>query len=174
MKKIVLVSAIAFSLTSCWSRIGKLVIVSNRNMESDGSKYVLLAKDVKGKAKSKKYDVIGMAVDNAVKQYPTGEFMKNISIEVNGSGKKIRVNGDVWGTPAPTINSKGEVVDKNVTKSVNANVEFKTGDSVTYKTGLGKLIEGKIIGLNQSTAVVELPDGTKSEIKYEKLTKIVR
>ena len=173
MRKLLLVSAIMFSLTSCYNRIGKLIIVSTRNMDSK-TDYVLLSKDVKGKAKTKKTEALEIAIDKAVKQFPTGEFMKNTTIEVSSSGKKIRVVGDVWGTPAPVVNSKGEVVDKNVTKSVNANVEFKTGDNVTYKTTLGKLIEGKIIGLNQTTAVVELPDKTKSEIKYEKLTKIER
>ena len=178
MKKTILIASILFSslmLTSCWSRMGRLNIVSTRNMDSK-TDYVLLSKDVRGKAKSKKQDPIEIAIDKAVKQYPTGEFMKNVVIEVNASGKKIRVVGDVWGYAPTTAPSSGEIVNKNVTKSVNAKVEFKIGDSVTYKTmlGVGKLVEGKIIGVNQNTAVVQLPDGSKSEIKYEKLTKIER
>ncbi len=177
MKKLVLTGAVLLSsivLSSCWNRVGKLIIVSTRNMDSK-TDYVLLEKNVIGKAKTKKQDALEVAIDNAVKKYPTGEFMKNVSIEVNKSGKKIRVNGDVWGYAAANSSTNSvESVNKNVTKSVNAKVEFKTGDSVTYKTALGKIVEGKIIGVNQNTAVVELSDGSKSEIKYEKLTKIER
>jgi hypothetical protein len=105
MKKLVLTGFVALSvltLTSCWSRIGKLTVISTRNMDSKGE-YVLLAKDVKGKAKTKKQDALEVSVDKAVKQYPTGEFMKNCVIEVNKSGTKIKVSGDVWGFAiAPT------------------------------------------------------------------------
>lgn len=142
-------------------------MVSTRNVDSK-TKYVLIQKDVNGKAKKEK-ELLEAAIDNAVKQFPTGEFMKNVVIEVSNNGKKIRVIGDVWGTvPA------APAVEKNVTKSVKANIEFKTGNKVTFKNMLGKIIEGTIIGLNQNTAIVEHGEGTKTEVKYEKLTKIER
>lgn len=155
-------------LSSCWNRIGKLVVVSTRNMDSK-TDYVLIQKEVTGKAKTKNSEAIEEAIDNAVKKYPTGEFMKNVVIQAKFSGKKIKVVGDVWGTPP--INTS-EKVDKTVTKSVSANISFNTGDRVTFKNMLGKLIEGKIIGVNQNTAIIEEPDGSKTEVKYEKLTKI--
>lgn len=159
-------------LTGCWLNAGKLIIVSTRNMDSK-SDYVLLSKSVTGKAKTKKGEALQSAIDNAVKQYPTGEFMKNVNISIKTNGKKVRVVGDIWGEP-PTDGRSAESVSRNVTKSVNAKVEFKTGDAVTFMGSKSKVIEGKIIGVNQNTAIVEQSDGTKSEIKYEKLTKIER
>lgn len=98
MKKVSLVAMVLLAslLTGCYNRIGRLTVVSTRNMDSKGE-YVLLKKDVRAKAKTKKDNCIEMAIDKAVKDYPTGEFMKNVVIEVSNSGKKIRVTGDVWG-----------------------------------------------------------------------------
>ena len=175
MKKNIIIPTIMLlsvaSLQSCYHRIGKLVVVSTRNMDSK-TDYILLEKDVTGKAKTKNQEALEGAIDKAVKKHPTGEFMKNVIIEVNASGKKIRVKGDVWGTVP--IGKNSEKVDKSVTKTVNAVVEFKIGDKVTYKNAMGKLIEGTIVGTNQSTAVVEFDDKSKKEITYEKLTKIER
>lgn len=149
-------------MTGCYNRIGKLTMISTRNIDSK-TDYVLLEKDVMGKAKAKKKDVIELAVDRAVKKQPTGEFMKNVIIEVSNSGKKIRVRGDVWGTP-PNINIK---------TTVTANIEFKAGDKVTFKSG-GKIVEGTILGVNEKNAVVETTVGEKKEVDYDKLTKIQR
>ena len=102
MKKIVPVMAImiATSLTSCYNRIGKLIIISTRNMDSH-TDYVLLEKEVKGVGKKKKGEALEIAVDKAVKKFSTGEFMKNVIVQVSANGKKVRVIGDVWGTPPP-------------------------------------------------------------------------
>ena len=68
-----------------------------------GTNYVLLQKDVVAKARTKRHEPLEIAIDRAVRQFPTGEFMKNTAVEVSTSGKKIRVVGDVWGTlPATT------------------------------------------------------------------------
>lgn len=162
---VILLSVI--TLQSCYNPIGRLTVASTRNMDSK-TEYVLLAKEVSGKAKTKKSNAMEMAIDKAVSEYKTGEFMKNIVFSVSGSGRKIKVVGDVWGTQPV-----GEKVNKNVTKTVNASVEFKIGDKVTFKI-LGKLTEGTILGTNQNTAVVEYGSGLKKEIEYEKLTKIER
>lgn len=42
--------------------------------------YILLSKTVAGKAKVKKGEALQAAIDDAVGQYSTGEFMKNVSI----------------------------------------------------------------------------------------------
>lgn len=148
--------------TGCYNRIGRLTMISTRNIESK-TEYVLLEKDVTGKAKAKKKDAIELAIDRAVKKHPTGEFMKNVIIEVSNSGKKIRVRGDIWGTP-PAINVK---------TSVTASVEFKAGDKVTFKNG-GKIVEGTILGVNEKNAIVETQSGEKKEVDYDRLTKILR
>lgn len=101
MKKTIITAAMLLTftmLTSCYSRIGKLTVISTRNVESK-TDYVLIQKDVEGKAKTKKTDALELAVDKAVKQFVKGEFMKNVTVEVSKNGKKIKVIGDVWGTP---------------------------------------------------------------------------
>lgn len=100
MKKTITTVALlltTIALMSCYNRIGKMTVISTRNMDSDGAKYFLLSKDVRAKAKTKKHEALEAAVDKAVHQFPTGEFMKNCVVEVSSSGKKIRVTGDVWG-----------------------------------------------------------------------------
>jgi hypothetical protein len=165
IKSICIISLFAFALTSCYNRIGKLTMISTRNVDSK-SEYKLLQKDVTGKGKTKKRDALEIAIDNAVKKEPTGEFMMNVVVSVSFNGKKIKVVGDIWGIPS---------VDINVNKSVNANIEYKVGNNVTFKI-LGKIVDGKILGLNTDHAVVEHKNAlgkiTKSEVKYENLTKI--
>lgn len=98
-------AACVCTFTSCYNRIGQLTIASTRNMDSH-TDYVLLSKGVKGKAKTKKEDALEIAIGRAVAKYPTGEFMKNLVVEVNGSGRKIKVTGDVWGTAPLPATSK--------------------------------------------------------------------
>lgn len=86
----------ALTLSSCYTRIGKMTMVSTRNVDSKMD-YVLISKDVKAVAKTKRNDPLEVAIDKAVKKFPTGEFMKNVAVEVSKNGKKIRVVGDVWG-----------------------------------------------------------------------------
>jgi len=103
---------------------------------------------------------------------PSGELMKNVVIRERYNfyllfaTRVFIVEGDVWGIPG---------VNKSVVKSVNAKIEFKAGDKVTFKN-MGKLVEGTIIGVNQNTAVVKfnaMIGGEKNkEVEYEKLTKI--
>jgi hypothetical protein len=109
------------------------------------------------------------AIDQAVKQYPEGEFMKNVVVKVRSNGRRIKVSGDVWGISS---------VDKSVKQKVNVDVEFKTGDAVAFKNSNGKFIEGTIIGQNSSAAVVEYLGNygkiMKDEVSYGQLTKIQR
>lgn len=102
MKK-TFILAVCAALTSCYSRIGQLTIISTRNIESKAD-YILIQKEVEGKAKTKNSEALEIAIDNAVKKYPTGEFMKNVVVEVSKNGKKIKVTGDVWGYPVPATN----------------------------------------------------------------------
>jgi len=93
-----ILAIVCMATSSCYNRLGKLTMISTRNVDSK-TEYVLIAKDVIGKAKVKNKQALESAVDDAVKQYPTGEFMKNVIVEVKTSGKKVRVTGDVWGMP---------------------------------------------------------------------------
>lgn len=154
----------AFLLQGCaWQRIGQMTMISTRNVESK-AEYKLIAKDVEGKSRTSQDDALSDAIDQAVKQYPEGEFMKNVVVRIKSNGRKIKVSGDVWGIPS---------VDKNISQTVNVNVEYKVGDLVTFKNDNGKLIEGTIIGQNSNAAVVEYKN-SKQEVPYSQLTKIQR
>ena len=63
----------------------------------------------------------------------------------------------------------------NVKYSVTKTIEFNTGDIVTFKKS-GKLIEGKIIGINENGAIIEYKSMfgklSKKEVEYDELTKI--
>jgi len=171
MKKSVII-ILLLSLSSCYYRIGDLTIISNRNVDSK-TDYKMLKQYVVATAKSKKGDPLENALDNAVKKVPGGEFMKNTKIYVKVNGKKIKVEGDVWGIPVPATTG---TVTTNVTKSVEATIKFEVGDRVSYKTFFGKIEEGIILGLNTNSAIVETKDSKgvskKVELSYEKLTKI--
>lgn len=162
MKKIFFISVL-FSLVGCksWVRIGDLTAISNRNV--DASKvYVLLNRDVEGKAESKTGDALEQAVDNLTKKYQ-GEFIRNAKIYVRNDGKHVRVIGDVWGE---------QNADVNVTTTAVAKVELNVGDSVVFrKKKGGKLIDGRIIGFNSGKCVVEYDGGKKIELRYDEVTK---
>ena len=96
MKKIIVFTLSAVICQSCYTRIGDLNMASNRNVESSVN-YVLKEKYVIAKGKSKTGDALEVALDNAVKKIDGGEFMKNVKISVKNNGRKVKVEGDVWG-----------------------------------------------------------------------------
>ena len=153
-------------MSSCYVRLGELTMISTRNVDSSAD-YKLIEKYVTAKAKSKKGSALQTAIDNALKSIPEGEFLQNVREYVKQNGRKVKVEGDVWGIPS---------VEKNVTKSVSKDIVFNTGDRVTYRNTLGKIVEGTILGLNQHTAIIEfvnvLGKEVKKEIPYEELTKV--
>jgi len=55
-------------------------------------------------------------------------------------------------------------------------INFKTGDTVSFRY-MGKLTEGKVVGVNSNFAIIEFVDFRKKTIKkefeFEKLTKVV-
>lgn len=82
-------------LTSCYNRIGDLTLVSNRNFDTSAN-YELVERNVTAKVKSKKRDALERAIDKATES-KEGEHMRNVKIYVSWSGKKIKVEGDVYG-----------------------------------------------------------------------------
>jgi ribosomal protein S20 len=168
IKQIVGLTIITGIIVSCssYKRVGNLTMISTRNVDSK-SDYKLIQKNVEAKAKLKNEDALQMAIDEAVKKFPEGEFMKNVSVYIKSNGKKVKVVGDIWGIPS---------VEKSITTTVTEKIEFKVGDNVVFKSKLGKLTDGKILGLNTGSAIVEHENTfgklTKTEIKYEELTKV--
>lgn len=89
--------ALAMAGASCsYHQIATLTVASTRNYTAP-DQYILLGKQVQGKGKEKNHDALERAIDDAVHQYPTGEFMMNVRVYVNGSGTKVKVVGDVMG-----------------------------------------------------------------------------
>ena len=97
--KITALLTLILALSGCWMRIGDLTMISTRNVDSK-TDYELLQRYSVGKGKKKKgRDPLDQAVDKAVRGIPGGEFLKNIKIYVKQGGRKIKVEGDVWGIP---------------------------------------------------------------------------
>lgn len=103
MKKIYLISiCLVLFLVSCSPDIvlvGRLNMVSNRNVNVGSEKYVLL-KAYQGASKHEirksRHKSIEAAIDDVVKQVSGGEFLTNVKIYyVNG--QYWVVEGDVWG-----------------------------------------------------------------------------
>ena len=152
-------------MTSCaYQRIGDLTMISNRNVDSE-KEYVLIQRNAEGIAKMKKNDALERAIDAATEEY-NGEYLMNVKVYVKNNGKKIKVEGDVWGLKSTRVN-----VESSVTKKI----EFTNVDNVTFQNS-GKLTEGKIIGINGNGAIVEyiniLGKTKKKQIPFDELTKI--
>ena len=160
-RNLLLAGIVLASLTSCGSyvRIGDLNGISNRNLD-DSQQYVLLEREVEAIAKADT-DALEEAVDNLTKEYQ-GEFLRNVKIYVKSNGKKIKVNGDVWGVQNTNV---------NVTTNANVKIELSIGDNVVFDKK-GKIVYGKIIGLNSDSVIVEYGKRDKKVVlKYDEITK---
>ena len=160
-QQLLLTALIISSLTSCgrYIRIGDLTGVSNRNIDND-QQYVLLERDVEAKAKSER-DALEQAVDNLTTEFK-GEFLRNVKIYVKDNGKKVKVIGDVWGIQNTTV---------DVTTNATATIELSIGDKIVFNRK-GSIIDGKIIGLNPDSVIVEYGKRNKRiELKYDEVTK---
>lgn len=169
MKKIILgtsLFALTLSLSSCFTvvQLGKLNMISNRNIESKAD-YVLLknyaggnSKEIKKALKKTKATTLDQAVDETVRNVAGGEFLKNV--KVYGVKKKEKmylfVEGDVWGF-AENISYRG----------------FKIGDTVQWKDISGTH-KGKITGLTDAEKCMVKEDGKENSEsqKYINLTKV--
>ena len=163
MKKrsLLLIGIVLATLTSCGSyvRIGDLTGISNRNIDNS-EQYVLLEREVEAIASSDN-DALEQAVDNMTKEHQ-GEFLRNAKIFVKSNGKKVKVIGDVWGIQNTNV---------NVTTNANAQIELNIGDKVVFNRK-GDIINGKIIGLNSDSVIVEYGKRNKRiELKYDEVTK---
>lgn len=160
-KKLLIAGIALATLTACGSyvRIGDLNGISNRNLD-DSEEYVLIEREVEATAKSSS-DALEQAVDNLTKLHQ-GEFLRNAKIYVKSNGKKIKVTADVWGIQNANV---------NITTIANVKVELNVGDKVIfYKKG--KIVDGKIIGLNADSVIVEYGKRNKRmEMKYDDITK---
>lgn len=153
-------------LTSCYRRIGDLTVVSNQNYDTN-AEYVLVARDVEAKSKTKKGDPLESVIDKVVSDHK-GNHLRNAKIYVKRNGKKIKIIGDVY------ANKKNAI---QVQTSVNEQIKLEVGNKVSFKY-LFKIREGKIIGINKSGAVVEFKNNSdeliKKEFNFDELTRITK
>jgi len=179
--------------TGCWTRMGNLTMISTRNIDTK-TEYKLIQKYVVGKAPYSGGRSLEEAIDRAVKKCPEGEFLKNIKVYTKNSGRRVKVEGDVWGASSSTSaqvyietkntsaveNSKQQESPNNTKQKENVSTskytrnDFKYGEIVTFIKN-DKSIEGRIIGLNENSALVEvigaLKIKSKQEVNYSDLNK---
>jgi hypothetical protein len=160
-KNIILVSSLL--LSSCYTRLGDLNLISNRNIDSS-KEYVLVYRDAKSKSKIK--DGLEKAIDDCTEKHK-GEYMMNVKVYSNNN--KIKIQGDVYAEKS------------SLAPAFNANDKISIGDRVTYleKFSMKEVyIEGTVVGINGNGCIVEaiLPNGriSKAQIEYSKLTKITK
>lgn len=168
MKNLVKLSVIALvmisAITSCTSvkQIGKVNMISNRNVDPN-LKYEVLttyAGGSKRELKKSKATSIEAAMDQTVKKVPGGEFLMNCKIYIVNS-KYIAVEGDVWGNAAEQ-QFRG----------------FKVGDHVTWKKkdliNGTQFFTGSISALkDDKTCYVKVDNETDKvvELSYDDITK---
>ncbi len=159
--KLLIAGIVLSTLTSCgsYTRIGDLTGISNRNID-DSKQYVLIERDVENIVSSE-HDAMEQAVDNITKEH-NGEFLRNVKIYVKSNGKKVKVVGDVWGVQKTNV---------TVTTTASSQIELNINDNVVFKRK-GKITDGKIIGLNPDSVIVEYGKRNKRiELRYDNVTK---
>lgn len=154
-----LLSVTAFVSCTSVKQIGKLNMISNRNVDP-ALNYKLISNYSGGsdrEVKKSKAVNLEMAIDQTVKKVPGGEFLMNAKIYVVNK-KYFAAEGDVWG-----ISSDKSTAEFN---------GFKIGDKVTWKK-FGKFRTGKIEAFkDNANCLVKDEDSKTVEIKYIDLTKI--
>jgi hypothetical protein len=102
-KTIAIFIAIA-TISSCgFKRYGDFTILANGNVDSK-TEYQKLKVNAVAVVKTKKIDPLEECVDKAVKSVEGGEFLKNVTVYVHKSGRKIKITGDVYGIPVEKKN----------------------------------------------------------------------
>lgn len=158
------ISVIALSSCSTVIELGRLNMVSTRNVESNAN-YVLIKNyaggdkaQIKKALKKTKATTLDAAVDETVRNVAGGEFLKNV--KVYGVKKKevmyLLVEGDVWGV-------SGQESYRG----------FKVGDIVQWKE-LTITKKGTITGLTDSEKCMVKEEGAENSqsVKYINLVKV--
>lgn len=154
-KVIVLIIALVF--TSCMSleQIGKVNMISNRNIDPKLDYQVLSTYTSSGgnDLYYSKSETIEDAIDETVRSVPGGEFLMNAKIYLV-NGKYYACEGDVWGR-------KDEISFRG----------FKVGDKVTWRV-FKNYKKGTIISLKDDyVCLIEQEDGGVIEKSYDDISR---
>lgn len=166
MKKSILVilicfAAVTITLQSCSSKllVGKLTMMSDRNIDSKGS-YVCL-KTYAGSTKKEIYHsrarTIEEALNNTIKSVPGGEFGKNVKIyQILPKKEYWAIECDVWG-----YSDNQQMMG------------FRIGDRVQW-ISLGKKHTGTIASIidDKQAMVTDDSDNEAKKVNLESLAKI--
>lgn len=172
MRKFLLISmacfAVACLMNSCFTykEIGRVNMVSTRNVTPGSSKYKLLAsyagedKDDMKKCAAK---TLEEAINRTIRKYPGGEFMTNVKfyrVHIPFHPKqKYAVGGDIYGVAG----EKGKVE--------RSHRGFAVGDTVTWKRMFG-YSQGVIKTLqDDEKCIIQKKSGRLVRKKYSKLSK---
>ena len=157
---VLLVLSVAFTGCKSVRQIGKVNMISNRNVDPSMKYQVITTYSGGSKNEFKKSKALSIedAIDQTVRKVPGGEFIMNAKIYLLKE-KYIAVEGDVWG-------NAGE-------RSYRG---FKVGDFVTWKTSLingNKYLKGTISTLkDDKKCLVKLIDTDKTvELQYDEISK---
>lgn len=149
MKKLlILIAAIGFQSCVQYQKIGTLTAASTRNVETTAN-YVELSRYVDSdKIRGRNYRNIAddnnpleTAINKAVASVTGGEFMRNVTVYVNGSD--IRVIGDVWGlasvynntatAPAPATATAPAAIPATATAPINTDIPPADTTNIAYE-----------------------------------------
>ena len=154
MKHLIYAIACMLLLPCCaYKRIGSLTMVSARNVDTS-KPYAVVARNVVGVAKVKENDAMEQALNNAVLKHPGGEYMMNVVVYIKDGGRKVKVQGDVWGVPATGVEAA---------PAVTGSLAMKVGDAVLYakRNAQGKAttrpVRSVIVAIRNTSATIELP-----------------
>ena len=160
--------AVVFTMNSCitYKEIGRVNMVSTRNVTPGSTKYKLLAsyagedKDDMKKCADK---TLEEAINRTIRKYPGGEFMTNVKfyrVHIPFHPKqKYAVGGDIYGVAG----EKGKVE--------RSHRGFAVGDTVTWKRLFG-YSQGVIKTLqDDEKCIIQKKSGRLVRKKYSKLSK---
>lgn len=160
-----------FLFSACaWHNVGNLTIASTHNVEKDRSQYELLARDIEVRVKAKN-NALQVAMDRAVASRPGGEYMMNVMVYMKESNtKKVKITGDVYGTPRPEGTAPAA--------ETKLATDLKVGDRVAARLP-GSMVTGTVIGLETDKALIEYEHssarGTEKKLKavaFDRITKL--
>lgn len=157
MRNVFLALILLTAVSACSSvkQIGKVNMISNRNIDPQ-QKYEALTTYSGGsqrELKKSRAKIIEDAIDQTVRKIPGGEYLMNTKIYLI-NGKYIAVEGDVWGVKS-NVGYRG----------------FQVGDKVTWKVS-GNFKVGTIKSLkDDKTCLIETENGKIIEKKYDDISK---
>lgn len=142
---LILAAFVALFASSCkYQRFGQMTMLSTRNVDPS-QPGELLARGNQVTVKTRHANAMNEATDRLSAQHPGGEYIMNAVLYLRKDGKKLRMEGDVW----------GRAVDGDKANPVQTgSAVLAIGDLVLFKSG-ATMATGTIVGIRPTTAMVQ-------------------